>query len=553
MYTEINSVAKAMNILELFSGNNGGLTLGSIAVSLKLHKSTVNNLVSTLKIHGFLKQRTIRGEYFLGDKFLDTARSMKNNRGERLMVSYLTELSRLVNESVYLEIWYGNDVPLTKALDFLTSPSSMKPDDWPTKPLHITCVGKIILANLSDADLDKYFYCRHLEKLTPDMMTNIEQLKAQLLTVKREGVAFENGESMVGVSGIAAGIKNSDGETIGCVFIMGPSERLTEADLSKITPSIKACAMKISRTLGPKDSKDTIRTHIDKAIESETAVKDLEVKINKSLIQDFSQRTNVVNAVAKAMNILELFSGNSDGLTLGDIAAALDLNKSTVSHLVSTLSIHGFLKQRTRRGKYFLGIRFLDIAGDIQNDCNDGSMVSCLTELSRMANEAVCLEVWYGSNVLLTKAEDYYNNLSDINLSNWPTRPLHITCVGKIILANLSDEDLDKYFRYRHLEKLTPDMMTNIEQLKAQLLTVRREGVAYEHEESMVGVSGIAAEIKNSDGETIGCIFISGPTEFLPLAKLKKITPNIKACAMNISKNPGLIDSKVTTGTHSNN
>jgi DNA-binding IclR family transcriptional regulator len=120
-------------------------------------------------------------------------------------------------------------------------------------------VGKIILANLSDEDLNKYLRNGSFEKSAPNTITDIEQLKAELLVIKREGVAFENEESRIGISGIAAGVKSNDGGTIGSVFIMGSSARLTGVELERIKPGIKACVLKISRALGTKDSGESGR------------------------------------------------------------------------------------------------------------------------------------------------------------------------------------------------------------------------------------------------------------------------------------------------------
>ena len=69
-----------------------------------------------------------------------------------------------------------------------------------------------------------------------------------------------------------------------------------------------------------------------------------------------------MNSITKALHILELFSENDDGLTLGDITQLTGINESTVSHVVSTLVVNGFLCQPVKRGRYYLGINFLNIA-----------------------------------------------------------------------------------------------------------------------------------------------------------------------------------------------
>ena len=74
-----------------------------------------------------------------------------------------------------------------------------------------------------------------------------------------------------------------------------------------------------------------------------------------------------LKSITKALKILELFLDNKDEMVLGDIARSSGLEKTTVCRIVSVLVMHGFLKQRKKRGKYSLGIRFLDLGGALRS------------------------------------------------------------------------------------------------------------------------------------------------------------------------------------------
>ena len=89
-----------------------------------------------------------------------------------------------------------------------------------------------------------------LERKTDHTIVDLGRMNDELSYVKRENIAFEKEEVSLGVSGVASGIKNSEGETLGAVFIVGPSVRLDQTFLKKIAPSVKICALKISRELG---------------------------------------------------------------------------------------------------------------------------------------------------------------------------------------------------------------------------------------------------------------------------------------------------------------
>jgi IclR family transcriptional regulator, KDG regulon repressor len=247
----MKTINKALNIMELFMNNKTELTFREIAAASGLKKATAHRIISTLTKRGFLKQRRKRGAYSLGIRLLDLAgTSLKGpEMGNTAIPHIMVELSKLVNESVYFTVWYGSDILLSRAFENRES-ADIVPADWKNLPLHLSCVGKIILANMSEEDLNKYFHSGHLSRLTSKKIEDIAGIKKQLAAVKREGVAFEEEEGNPGVCGIAAGVKNNEGETIGAAFIMGHSARLTHDVLKKIVPSIQRCALKISRELG---------------------------------------------------------------------------------------------------------------------------------------------------------------------------------------------------------------------------------------------------------------------------------------------------------------
>jgi DNA-binding IclR family transcriptional regulator len=245
------SIVKALNILQLFLTDKDEIALCDIAKATGLNRTTANRIASTLVMNGFLKQRKRRGKYSLGVRFLDFSEVIKRRADHNgNIISHLVELSRLVNESIYLTIWYGSDVMLSRSFDY--PPGSLKdiPDEWAIAPLHTTCLGKIMLASMSDEDVRKYFLSKSPVKNTPNTITDINRMQEQLILVRKDGIAFEDEEQMIGVRGIAAGIRNREGDTIGAIFLAGSSSHMTHAMLEKIKPSVKGWALKISTELG---------------------------------------------------------------------------------------------------------------------------------------------------------------------------------------------------------------------------------------------------------------------------------------------------------------
>jgi DNA-binding IclR family transcriptional regulator len=251
-HKEMKTINKALNILELFMTNkNDELAVRDIVEATGLKKSSAHRIISTLVKRGFLKQHRKRGKYSLGVRIHDISGTTikETDAGNKMVPHIIVELSRLINESVYFTVWHGSDILLSHAFANRES-SESTPLDWESINLHQSCVGKIVLSNMSNEDLHRYFRRFQSSNNRNGNSLNIERIEEQLEAIKREGIAFEDEEMHIGVSGVAAGVQNAEGETIGAVYIMGPAARLTHAELVKIAPSIQRCASKISSELG---------------------------------------------------------------------------------------------------------------------------------------------------------------------------------------------------------------------------------------------------------------------------------------------------------------
>ena len=246
----VKSVTKALKILEVFQTNRTELAFGEIVKSLNLDKATVYRLTFTLMKEGFLRQEKKRGKYLLGRKFINIVDSNFHAfKIENTTIPYeLVNLSRSVNEPVSFTVWDGSEILSSRS--FMNGKSLNTSIDWEIGILHQACIGKIFLANMSDEDLNRYFRKKVILKNTTNSNFDIKKIKKQLAVIKRKGIAFEDEENYPGLTGLAAGVKNSDGETMGAVYIMGPTIRLTHAVLEKIAPGVRLCAVNISAELG---------------------------------------------------------------------------------------------------------------------------------------------------------------------------------------------------------------------------------------------------------------------------------------------------------------
>jgi IclR family KDG regulon transcriptional repressor len=242
--------------------------------------------------------------------------------------------------------------------------------------------------------------------------------------------------------------------------------------------------------------------------------------------------------IKKAFSILELFLDHGDELALEDISRLSGLNKPTARRIALSLVECGYLRQPVNRGKYSLGMKFLDFSGSIKMH-NSIIRVAAphLMQLKEQVNESVTMAVWDGRNTALCQSF-----LADHPLKVVPDEGsrlvLHATSVGKAAIAELPDDELKMYVG-NSLRRFTTNTITDINDLKKHLMIIREEGVAFDDEEYDLGIRSVGAALKNGEGEVVGAISILGPSVRLTHAKLQEYVPIVKKCALEISRELG--------------
>ncbi|MBN1189122.1 MAG: IclR family transcriptional regulator [Dehalococcoidales bacterium] len=246
-------IVKAFSILDLFIDKGNEFTLDELASLSGLNKATTRRIALALIECGFLMQAEKRGKYSLGMKFLDFSGTIKQNNAIISIANpHLIELSRNMNESVQLAIWDGVTAVLCSSYH-ADHALKVVPDEGTRLVMHCTSLGKVMLAQMPETQLDRYF-AGDLKRYTPNTITNLEDLKNHLRIVKKEGVAFDDEEYAAGIRGVGAALKSGGGHLVGAIGIVGPSVRLSRSRMRECAPVVKKYALIISRELGYRDN-----------------------------------------------------------------------------------------------------------------------------------------------------------------------------------------------------------------------------------------------------------------------------------------------------------
>jgi len=215
-----------------------------------------------------------------------------------------------------------------------------------------------------------------------------------------------------------------------------------------------------------------------------------------------------VGTLARGLDILELFAGESPELTQTEISDRLGLPVPTVHRLVKLLTERGWLVRdpATRRLRLGLGAARLLPAVRLPDLAREP-----LRTLAERTGETANLATLNGSDVLYLLSETG-SHLLTLRSHVGLRLPVHATALGKCLLAQLDDAAARKAAGDEPYESLTSRTVTSWSKLRAQLERVRREGVAHSRDEYELGLSSIAVPLTWIEGDGPVAVNVSLPS-----------------------------------------
>jgi DNA-binding IclR family transcriptional regulator len=249
-----------------------------------------------------------------------------------------------------------------------------------------------------------------------------------------------------------------------------------------------------------------------------------------------------MGTLKKALGILEVFLKiEDDNISVSELARLSGLNRATVNRNVSDLVDRGYLNQPKKRGKYYLGAKFIRFHQLIMQKRKLELVAGPnLAKLAESVRDCIALSVQDGEESLVIAVIDSQHALR-IALEVGVRTPLYCTGQGKAILAGMTEAELDGYLNKVNLKQFTENTITDPNKLKSHIRIAAMEGVAYDDEEETLGINNVAASILNTDGKVIAAVGVIGPSIRLTRVRMREIAPLVKQCAEDISRSLGYI------------
>lgn len=219
------------------------------------------------------------------------------------------------------------------------------------------------------------------------------------------------------------------------------------------------------------------------------------------------------------------------GGRIDEIANHLDAAPSTIHRHLTTLRAHDYV---TKTGDvYQLGLRFLTIGGYIQHNERGYQLAKDkVQQLALTTGERVqFITEEHGQRVYIhaSVGEDAVQTDAHIGKRG----PLHCSAAGKAILAALPRTRVEEIIDKRGLSRVTPNTITDRDTLFEELQEIANRGVAFNKQESVMGLNAAGTAVKRPDGQVLGAISISGPAQRFKGDKLSEEIPDLLLGATN--------------------
>jgi len=246
----IQSIERAIQILNLFSYSRPSWGITEISSEIGLAKATVHNIVNTLEKGGFLQRQEEIRKYALGPGIYALGTIMANTLEINHKALHPAQhLSRETGLTCRVAIWN-----LDSALAILeVDPKETElfaPRIGPRLLAHCTALGRALLAHLKKEDLQAYLSRAELSSLTPHTITDPKALMEELERTRKRGYAVNNQEIALGRASIAAPIFGSGGRLKASISLTGSPGVILGEEPEPLHNLLRNTAAEISSAMG---------------------------------------------------------------------------------------------------------------------------------------------------------------------------------------------------------------------------------------------------------------------------------------------------------------
>jgi DNA-binding IclR family transcriptional regulator len=246
--------------------------------------------------------------------------------------------------------------------------------------------------------------------------------------------------------------------------------------------------------------------------------------------------TSTHQSLQRGLQIVEIVAEMAEPPTLSAIARKSKLNPSTAHHILKALVDFGYLIQTPETHFYSLSSRIFRLTRQTWTIEQLAEIATpFLVELGNLTEEASSLAVLKNGQVIIAAKQEQDGPLRVVQRIG-ESRPIYCTAVGKVLAAELSEQELEELIERTNFERITPKTIASPGSFRKEMIKVREQGVAFDNEEHIKGVRCLAAPIRDYSGEARAALCVLGPKDNLSPRRIPKVQHDLLGVAAALSK-----------------
>lgn len=252
------------------------------------------------------------------------------------------------------------------------------------------------------------------------------------------------------------------------------------------------------------------------------------------MVKKMDKKTSSIQVIDRMTKLLDAISTYDDSASLKCLSADTELHPSTAYRILASLIENDFVT-RNDAGDYQLGRKLLELGGqvNVRQDLRQKAQ-QIMKNLRDEIAETVNLTVREGDQIVYIERA-IPNRMMRVEQVIGSRAPLHVTAVGKLMLAVSGEKAIEDYAQQTGLPGFTKNTLTTLKDLKVELKTILQQNYSFDNEEAELGVGCIGTLIYNSVGKVVAGLSISAPIE----RRRKDWIPKLTSAAEKISAHLG--------------
>lgn len=244
----VPSLTRALRVLEFLAQSKRGFSISDLSRQLKVPKSSLHLIMTTLEQEGYLQKNTRNGQFRLGLKLVGLSRAALDGLSLRDTARpYLEALMKKTKLTVHMGVLERNEAVIIEKIE---APGIIKVATWIGRRMDVNCtgIGKALIATIPEEQLAAQVRAGSLARHNYKTIVSLPRLKQEMASVREKGYSFDDEEDEIGLRCIGVAL-TSEGKAMAAISVAGTTAQIPHERVESIAGQVRKTAAQISAQL----------------------------------------------------------------------------------------------------------------------------------------------------------------------------------------------------------------------------------------------------------------------------------------------------------------